>query len=96
MLVSFRDSNGTYVKPVNVFVPVRLGDGRIGDVRLLRIVLGVAVGLAGRSHGRLLVDELRLDGEVARHSLRGRHGSGVKRRRGYVGWGDGESKSRRV
>lgn len=47
-------------------------------MRLLRVVLGVAVGLAGRSHGRLLVNELRLDGEIARDSLGGRHDGGVR------------------
>ena len=67
-----------YVQPVDVLVPVGLCDGRVGDVRLFRVVLGVAVGLAGRSHRRLLVDELRLDGEVARDSLGGRHDGGVR------------------
>ena len=68
----------TYVEPVNVLVPVGLGDRCVGDVWLLGVVVGVAVGLAGRSHGRLLVDELRLDGEVASHSLGGGHDDGAK------------------
>jgi hypothetical protein len=62
-----------------VLVPVRLCDGRVGDVRLLWVVLGVTVGLAGRRHGRLLVNELGLDGEVARDSLGGRHDGVVER-----------------
>ena len=66
----------TYVEPVDVLVPVRLCDGRVGNVWLLRVVLGVAVGFAGRSHGRLLVDELGLNGEVARDSLGGGHDGG--------------------
>lgn len=61
-----------------MLVPVGLCNGRIGDVRLLRVVLGIAVRLVGRSHGRLLVNELRLDGEVARDSLGGRHGGEVR------------------
>ncbi len=65
-----------------MLVPVGLGNGRVGDVRLLRVVLGVAVGLVGRSHRRLLLDELRLDGEVARDSLGGGHIGEKKRRRG--------------
>lgn len=77
-------SEKAYVKPVDVLVPVGLCDGCIGDVRLLRVVLGVAVGLAGRSHRRLLVNELRLDGEIARDGLGGRHCGGAKRRRGWV------------
>lgn len=70
--------DGTYIEPVDVLVPVGLGDRCVGDVRLLRVVVGVAVGLAGRSHRRLLVDELRLDGEVASNSLGGGHDDGVK------------------
>jgi hypothetical protein len=62
-----------------VLVPVRLCDGRVGDVRLLWVVLGVTVGLAGRRHRRLLVNELGLDGEVARDSLGGRHDGVVER-----------------
>lgn len=61
-----------------MLVPVRLRNRRIGDVRLLRVVLGVTIGLAGRSHGRLLVDKLGLDGEVAGNSLGGRHDGEVR------------------
>jgi hypothetical protein len=61
-----------------VLVPVGLGDRCVGDVWLLWVVLRVAVRLAGRSHGRLLIDELRLDGEVASDSLRGGHDDGAK------------------
>lgn len=77
-----------------MLVPVGLCNGLVGDVWLLRVVLGVAVGLVGRSHGRLLVNELGLDGEIARDSLGGGHGGGgvVTAR---VRRGDGESGSRR-
>lgn len=40
----------TYVEPVDVLVPVGLCNGGIGDVWLLGVVLGVAVGLRGACH----------------------------------------------
>ena len=57
-----------------MLVPVRPCDGRVGDVWLLRIVLGVAVRLRNaRQRGRLLdvlgVDSLHAgDGLVRRHN----------------------------
>jgi hypothetical protein len=68
-----------------VLVPVGLCDGRVGDVRLLRVVLGVAVGLGGAGHGGALVDELGVNGEVARDSLVRRHSGGWEREGGEKG-----------
>ena len=73
----------TYVEPVDVLVPVGLCNGHVGNVWLLRVVLGVAVGLVDRSHGRLLLNELGLDGEIARDSLGGGHDGGGREVRGY-------------
>lgn len=36
---------GAYIEPIDVLVPVLLCDGLVGDVRLLRVVLGVPVWL---------------------------------------------------
>lgn len=33
------------VQPMNVLVPIRLGDGSVGDVRLLWVIFGVSVWL---------------------------------------------------
>ena len=33
------------IQPVDMFIPVRLGDGRIGDVRLLGVILCVPIWL---------------------------------------------------
>jgi hypothetical protein len=63
----------TYVKPVDVLVPVGLCDGGIGDVRLLRVVFGIAVGLRGARHGRRLLDIVGVDGHHASGRLVGRH-----------------------
>ena len=60
-----------------MLVPVRLCDGRVGDVWLLRVVLGVAVGLRGAGHGRWLLDELGVDGLHAGGGLVRRHGEVV-------------------
>jgi hypothetical protein len=64
----------TYVEPVDVLVPVGLGDGCFGDVWLLRVVLGVAVRLRGARHGRRLLDVFGVDGHHAGGRLVGGHG----------------------
>lgn len=69
----------TYIKPVDVLVPVRPCDGRVGDVWLLRVVLGVAVRLRGARHGRRLLDVLGVDGLHAGGRLVGRHAEAVVR-----------------
>lgn len=56
-----------------MLVPVLPGDGKICDVRLLGIVLGVAVRLRRAGHGRRLRNVLRVDGELAGDRLVGRH-----------------------
>lgn len=70
----------TYVQPVDVLVPVGLGDGRVGDVWLLRVVLWVAVRLRGARHGRRLLDVVGVDGHHAGGRLVGRHTEGVVER----------------
>jgi hypothetical protein len=67
----------TYVEPVDVLVPVGLGDGCFGDVWLLGVVLGVAVGLRGARHGSWLLDVVGVDGHHAGGRLVGRHTEGV-------------------
>lgn len=48
-----RDSDDErHIEPVDVLVPVGLGDGLLGDVRPLGVVFGVAVGLRLAGHGR--------------------------------------------
>ena len=48
-----RNSNDeSNVEPVDVFVPVRLGDGLLSDVRFLRVVLLVTIWLRCLCHAR--------------------------------------------
>lgn len=62
------------IEPVDVLVPVRLGDGSLGDVDFLRVILGVSVGLCGFGHWRRLRGEvLWLHGQVTCSGLRRRH-----------------------
>lgn len=67
-------TNEENVEPVDVLVPVLAGHGIVGDVLLVRVVLGVAVGLRGLRHGgRLVREELRLDSLLAGDGLVRRH-----------------------
>lgn len=56
-----------------MLVPVGLGDGCVGDMWLLRVVLGVAVRLRGACHWRALLDVVGVDGHHASGGLVGRH-----------------------
>ncbi len=38
------------IKPVDVLIPVRSGHWDLGDVRLLGVIFGISVGLAGLCH----------------------------------------------
>ena len=62
-----------YVEPVDVLVPVRLCEGGLGDVWLLWVVLGIAVGLRDGGHGGWLLNVLWVDGLHARDRLVGGH-----------------------
>jgi hypothetical protein len=59
----------TYVEPVDVLVPVGFCDRCVGDVRLLRVVLGVAVRLRHARHWRWLLDILGFYGLCTCHRL---------------------------
>ena len=62
-----------------MLVPVRPCDGEVGDVRLLRIVFGVAIRLRGARHRPRLLDVIGVDGLHASGRLVGRHCGGEKR-----------------
>lgn len=64
----------TYIEPVDVLVPVGLCDRCVGDVWLLRIVLGIAVWLRLARHWGWLFDVVGVNGLHASDSLVGRHG----------------------
>jgi hypothetical protein len=85
------DTDDTYVQPVDVLVPVVPCDGHVGNVRLLGIVLGVAVGFVGARHGARLLDVVGVNGLHARNSLVRRHVCVFGRwiRRGKVSFIDG-------
>lgn len=42
--------NQGHVQPVDMLVPIGLGDGLLGDVRLLGIIFLVSIGLSGLRH----------------------------------------------
>lgn len=65
-----------------MLVPVRLCDGRLGDVWLLRVVLEIAVWLRGAGHGRWLLDVLGVNGLHARDGLVRRHCGTTREQRG--------------
>lgn len=62
------------IEPVHMLVPVGLGDGGVGDVRLLRIVGSVSIGLRSFGHWRGLGrEELRLHCHITGSRLMGWH-----------------------
>lgn len=62
------------IQPVDVLVPIRLGDGGVGNVRLFRIILGVSIRLRWLCHRVGLRREVfRLDSQMAGGGLVGGH-----------------------
>jgi hypothetical protein len=69
----------TYIEPIDVLVPVLGGDGEVGDVRLLGVVLGVPVWLRSAGHGTgVLGVHVRHDGDDAERRIGERGGVGEK------------------
>ena len=62
-----------YIEPIDVLVPVLPGDGRVGDVRLLRVILRVPVWLRSAGLSRRLRDVLGVNGKHAGSRLVRRH-----------------------
>ena len=65
--------SGAYIEPIDVLVPVLLGDGRVGDVRLLRVILRIPVWLRSAGLSRRLRHVLGVNGKHAGGRLVRRH-----------------------